>query len=238
MKGLKLRYKIPIIVFFVAVILALLWFIFKIRTVTVEGNTYFSDKEVATIYQTKWWQKNTITWFVMDRVGFSTDPPYVRDTDISFPKFGEGHVKLYEKSILAGVKYANHYIYFDKDGMVLQAIEEPKEDIPYFETEDITDFTLYQTLKTGSEDLLDQMLDLAGRLTYYDIKWDTVEFDSTGYATLHSGKVDVLLGKKSDYDEQLSVLPDILEAALATKKKGTVDMSNYTPGATVIFKEK
>ena len=74
MKGLRLRYKIPIICGIVLVIVLILWFTFLIDTVTIEGNTYFSTTEVEKTYSQKWWQKNMLTYFVFDKLGIKTDP--------------------------------------------------------------------------------------------------------------------------------------------------------------------
>ena len=238
MRGLKWRYKLPLIIGIVVVVLVILWFVFLIRKVSVEGNTFFSEEEVASVYQEHFWQKNVLTNLLMDALGFTPDPPYVRDSELSYPSFGELHVKLYEKTILAGVLFSNHYIYFDKDGMVLKTTTEPEPDIPYFETGDVTDFTLYQTLSTGREELLHQMLNLANRLTYYKINWDQTSFDTEGHATLYSGDVKVILGRRMDYDEVLSILPDILKSALDSGEKGTIDMSNYKAGGSIIFKKE
>ena len=188
MKGLKLQYKIPLIVGIVAVLLTILWFVFLIREVTVEGNTFFPEGKVAESYQQHFWQKNVLTNLLMDALGFTEDPPYVRESELTYPSFGELHIKLHEKSILAGVKYSNHYIYFDKDGMVLKTTEEAMKDIPFFESEDVTDFTLYRTLTTKREELLTQMLNLSNRLTYYKIDWERANFDNQGHASIYSGR--------------------------------------------------
>ena len=219
------------------VVLVALWFLFKIRTVSVEGNTFFSEQEVAKTYQTSFWQKNVLTNLIYDAFGFTKDPPYVREAELSYPSFGELHIKLFEKTILAGVKFSRHYIYFDKDGMVLKTTEEALKDIPYFESDDVTDFTLYRTLSTGREELLPQMLNLSGRLTYYKIDWDKADFDTEGHATIYSGKVTAKLGKRTDYDEVISILPDILKTAKDSGSKGTIDMTNYKAGSPIIFKK-
>ncbi len=238
MKGLKMRYKLPLIIFIIVALLALLWFVFLIRDVSVEGNTFFSENKVAESYQQHFWQKNVLTNMLMDALGFTEDPLYVREAELTYPSFGELHIKLYEKTILAGVKYSNHYIYFDKDGMVLKTTDEELPDIPYFESEDVTDFTLYRTLTTGREELLPQMLNLSNRLTYYNIDWDRADFDESGYASIYSGEVTIRLGKRNDYDEVISILPDILKAAKDSGEKGTVDMTNYKAGSSIIFKKE
>ena len=135
------------------------------------------------------------------------------------------------------MKFSRHYIYFDKDGMVLKTTDEKIKDIPYFESDDVTDFTLYRTLSTGRAELLDQMLNLSGRLIYYKIDWDKAKFDTEGHAEIHSGKVTVKLGRRTDYDEVISILPDILKTAKDSGEKGTIDMTNYRAGSTIIFKK-
>jgi cell division protein FtsQ len=237
MRGLKLRFKLPLIIGIIAVILAILWFVFLVREVSVEGNTFYSESQVAESYQSHFWQKNMLTNIIMDAFGFTEDPPYVREAEISYPSFGELHIKLYEKVVLAGVKFSNHYIYFDKDGMVLKTTEQALPDIPFFESEDVTDFTLYHRLSTGREELLEQMINLSNRLTYYKIDWDKADFDTEGHATIYSGPVTVRLGRRSDYDEVVSILPDILKTARKTGDKGTIDMVNYKAGSTIIFKK-
>ncbi|MBO4396459.1 MAG: hypothetical protein J5819_08960 [Eubacterium sp.] len=238
MRGLKLRYKLPLIILIIVAVFAILWFVFLIRKVSVEGNTFFPENTVAETYQQHFWQKNVLTNLIMDALGFTEDPPYVRESELTYPSFGELHIKLYEKAILAGVKYSNHYIYFDKDGMVLKTTDEALADIPYFESEDVTDFTLYKTLTTGREELLPQMLNLSNRLTYYKIDWDRADFDESGYASIYSGKVTIRLGRRTDYDEVVSILPDILKTAKDSGEKGTVDMTNYKAGSSIIFKKE
>ena len=122
--------------------------------------------------------------------------------------------------------------------MVLKTTDEALPDIPYFESDDITDFSLYHTLTTGREELLLQILNLANRLTYYKLGWDRVIIDIEGHATLYSDKVEVRLGKKVDYDELLSILPDIMKSAHETGEEGVIDLSNYKAGGSIIFKKK
>ncbi len=71
---------------------------------------------------------------------------------MSYPNMNEIHIKLYEKTIVAGIAYSNQYIYFDKDGMVLQSTKRPAAGIPLFETKNLTTFTLYEKVQMEDED--------------------------------------------------------------------------------------
>ena len=107
---------------------------------------------------------------------------------------------------MAGISYNNQYIYFDKDGMVLKSTSKSVSDIPLFETKTMTTFTMYEKVQMENEELLSQILNLANLFSHYQIKWDKVEMNEKDEAVLYSGKVKVLLGKKDNYDEQVSAL--------------------------------
>ena len=49
--------------------------------------------------------------------------------------------------------------------------------------------------------------------------------------------IRVDLGKKDNYDEQISALASILEQMQKEKKKGTIDMSSYEVKGTVILRQ-
>ena len=56
-------------------------------------------------------------------------------------------------------------------------------------------------------------------------------------AVLYSGKVKVLLGKKDNFDEQVSALASILETAKKQGGSGEIDMRNYKVKDDIIFKK-
>ena len=78
---------------------------------------------------------------------------------------------------------------------------------------------------------------LANLFSHYQIKWDKVEMNEKDEAVLYSGKVKVLLGKKDNYDEQVSALASILETAKKQGGSGEIDMRNYKVKDDIIFKK-
>lgn len=100
MKNVPWRIVIPASV---VGIVALLVFLFRVTAVTVEGNTFFSEEVVASEVCSTFLDKNVITAFIKNHLGFSTNLPYVREYEISYPGRHEIHIKLYEKKIIAGI---------------------------------------------------------------------------------------------------------------------------------------
>lgn len=231
----KIPWKIVLPLIVVAAVV-LLGSLFRVTTVTVEGNTLYPEETVISEVCNTVFDKNTITAFLKNRLGFTTELPYVREYEISYPGIHEIHIKLYEKKIIAGINYMKQYIYFDKDGTVLRSTKEKLPDIPLFETKTMTTFTLYDKVKMEDGDLLRQILNLANLFQHYEVEWDKVAFDDDNCAYMHAGDIRVVLGKKESYDEEISALSSVLATAKEEKISGSIDMTNYRVKGDIIFK--
>lgn len=230
------RYKGWLVAGIVVLLILFCVFFFRVKKVSFEGNTYYSQEEMAGMFQTNFMEKNILTFWLMNKLSLTPELEFVREYEVSYPTVNEIHIKLYEKKIVAGIAYANHYIYFDKDGMVLQSADKPVEGIPLFETKNLTTFTLYQKVQMEDEGLLGQILNLANLFQHYQVSWDKVMFDANNEAYLYSGNVKVSLGKKDNYDEEISALSSVLEKMAKNGQVGEIDMRNYRVGGDVILK--
>ena len=80
-------------------------------------------------------------------------------------------------------------------------------------------------------------MNLANLFQHYKVKWDKVQFDEKNNAVLTIGKIQVLLGKKDNYDEEISALSSVLENNSAKEnQEGTFDLRNYKVGGDIILK--
>ena len=121
--------------------------------------------------------------------------------------------------------------------MVLRSSQKPLKGIPLFEIKNLTTFTLYSKIQMEDENLLEQILNLANLFQHYQVEWDTVQFNEKNEAFLYAGDITVKLGKRENYDEQISALASILTQAQEKKMKGTMDLTGYDVKGTVIFTE-
>ena len=154
----------------VVVILLFCAFFFRVKKVSIEGNTYYSSREMEEKFQSNIFEKNILTFWLMQKLSLTPDLPFVREYEVNYPSTNEIHIKLYEKSIVAGIAYSNQYIYFDKDGIVLQSSDKAVKGIPLFETKNLTTFTLYSKVQMEDDSLLSQILNLANLFKHYGIK--------------------------------------------------------------------
>lgn len=236
MEESKKRYKGWLVAGGIVLLLLFCVFFFRVKKVSIEGNTYFNQQEMAAMFQSNFLEKNVISFWFMNKLSLTPDLEFVREYEVSYPSVNEIHIKLYEKKIVAGIAYSNHYIYFDKDGMVLQSADQPAEGIPLFEIKNLTTFTLYKKVQMEDEGLLNQILNLANLFQHYHVNWDKVVFDANNEAYLYAGEIKVSLGKKDNYDEEISALSSVLEKMSKNGQVGEIDMRNYRVGGDVILK--
>lgn len=83
--------------------------------------------------------------------------------------------------------------------------------------------------------MLSQILNLANLFQHYGITWDKVQFNEKNEAFLYSGNIKVNLGKRENYDEQMSALSSVLKQALQKKMAGEIDLADYMVKGTVIL---
>ena len=147
-------------------------------------------------------------------------------------------IHVYEKSLTASVKYMGQYVYFDKDGIVLECQEEPIEGLPCIEGLPFSGFVLYEKLKVEDDSVFNRILDLSQLLEKYELDVEKIRFKENGNVILRSGEVKVYLGNKEFYDEQIVALSEIFPKALEEKLSGDIDMENYSVGDEVILKKR
>jgi hypothetical protein len=235
-RGTK-KYRKWMIPLAVIAVIAFCIFFFRVKKVSIEGNTYYSQRQMAEMFQTNIFEKNILTFWLLDKLSLTPRLDFVREYEVTYPNVNEIHIKLYEKAIVAGIAYSKQYIYFDKDGMVLQSADQAVEGIPLFEPDSMTTFTLYRKIQMEDGDRLGQIINLANLFQHYRIQWDKVKFGENSEVYLYCGDIRVDLGKKDNYDEQISALASILEQMQKEKKKGTIDMSSYEVKGTVILRQ-
>lgn len=235
MDGIIKKYRKWWIILAIVLLVVFCIFFFRVKEVTVEGNTFYSQSQMAEMFQDNVLEHNVLSFFLMDKLSLTKKLPFVREYEITFPSVNRVHIRLYEKTIVAGIAYTNQYIYFDNEGMVLKSTEKPVKDIPLFETKNLTTFTLYSKVRMEDESLLEQILNLANLFHHYKVNWDTVQFNEKNEALLYAGNITVKLGKRDNYDEQISALASILKQAQEKKLSGTMDLTGYDVKGTVIF---
>ena len=129
-----MRQKIPVIPIIILVILMggfLFVSTFTLKSVQVNGCIMSSEEEVRSVIEENAIMNNTIMLYLQNRFGKLEDVPFVAKMDMSFEDKHSVTVDVYEKSVAGCIEYMESYIYFDKDGIVLETSKSRYENVPY-----------------------------------------------------------------------------------------------------------
>ncbi len=207
-----------------------------ISTINIKGCQYYSEEEIKTNLLTGIESKNSMLFYLKARYFGLKELPYIEKVAVKRVNNHEITIRVYEKTLIASVKYMSQYLYFDKDGVILGTSEEAMEGIPCISGLTFSGFKLYEPLQVEEKEIFTIILDISQIISRYKLTIDKIHFNSKNEVSLSTGDIKVYLGKHEFYDEPIAALSEILPTALKQNLKGNINMENYQSGDNVIFR--
>lgn len=227
----------------IAVILALILMIvmvsLRITEVTVTGNERYTDEQMIEMLFPDKASRNTLFCYAKDRLKEHEKIPFVEDYEIVFQSPTKAEIIVYEKSVVGYVSYMSSYMYFDKDGIVVESANQKLPGIPWITGLQFGHIVLYQKLPVENEAIFQEILNLTQILSIYEMAVDKIQYNSFGEATLHMGGIEVILGNNEGLNGKIAELSDMLPEL--TGLSGTLYLDNYdesNASAMYAFKPK
>ena len=179
----------------------------RITDIRVIGNTTYTEEEARDLVFDSAYELNPIYCFVRNTFFEHKELPFVEDYDIRFRSPFSCDLIIYEKRIVGYLDYMSSYMYFDRDGIVVENSTEKLEGIP-----EITGLSFGHIV-----------------LNTYGIESNEIHFDSSGVTIRLSGAaIDVRLGSEDEIDAKILALSDMLPQILERGLEGTLDLSSYS----------
>lgn len=216
--------------------LAIMLYVFKVTDINISGYEVCTEEQIKDNYMSGPLGDNSLVIWVKNRFGSFNDIPFVRSVDIRVDFPSSVSIQVYEKSLVACFYYMGEYIYFDKDGMILESASEHAQNIPCIEGISFTNFAMNEYIQVTKEDQISTILDISELIDHYDVDVQKVSFNNKNEVTLYCGDIKVFLGKQSLYDQQFASLSDVLRQAKKDKLSGTIDMKSYKEGDKIILR--
>lgn len=216
-------------------LLLFLYFGFHIDKVTVKGCSYYSEEEIKDMIFTSPLDYNSLYLTAKYKRMGVKEQPFVQKLTITRKGRSEIEIHVYEKSLAGCVKYMNQYIYFDKDGIVLECSEDKIEGVPQITGIDYRSFTLYEKLEVSENEIFDRILDLSQLIQKYELPLDRIHFAKDGTVMLETDGIKMYLGKREFYDEPVASLKEVLPKAMKEGLKGKIHLETYVSGDDIIF---
>ncbi|MCI9534033.1 MAG: FtsQ-type POTRA domain-containing protein [Lachnospiraceae bacterium] len=197
----------------------------RISEVTVTGNERYTKEELTQILFPDQWSRNSLFCFFRDRLQEHVQIPFVEDYEIVFQGPGKVEVIVYEKSVVGYVSYMSSYMYFDKDGIIVESANEALPGVPLVTGLKFGQIVLYQKLPLEKEETFRQILNLTQILSIFELKVDRIQYGSYGDITLYLKEIEVLLGSGGNMNDKISELNDMLPHLEG--RKGILHLEDY-----------
>lgn len=200
-----------------------------IQTVYVDGNVHYTKEEIQALVMEGPLGNNSLYLSMKYKNKGMENIPFVDAMDVSILSPDTIRITVYEKALAGYVKFLNTYMYFDKDGYVVESSSIRTAGIPQITGLTFDYVILGEPLPVEDEEVFDRILDLTMLLNKYELTADRIYFHQLKDVTIYFGDVKVALGDEANtLEDKIMLLPDFL--ANLEGRRGTLQMETYNTG--------
>ncbi|MBQ3037110.1 MAG: cell division protein FtsQ [Lachnospiraceae bacterium] len=205
-----------------------IWFLnaFRITSVMVEGNIHYSTDQITEMVMNSDFSNNSVFLSMQYHNKSITDVPFVERIDVSVVDRQTVKITVYEKTLAGYVQYLGSYMYFDKDGIVVESSNVLTPGIPEVSGLKFNHVVLHEALPVENEEIFQEILNITNLLNKHGLSATKIQFDSLYDVSLHFGKVRVIMGEDADMDQIIMHLTGILPHLEG--KSGVLHMENFS----------
>ena len=229
-KGIRKAIIAGVIMVIIIIALVYIKVEYEITSVTVMGNEHYSSKEIEEIVFDKPYTYNSIILTLKYHNKSVENVPFIERVDVDIVNPNKVRINVFEKAVAGYVEYLGHYMYFDKDGIVVESSNEIMDGIPYVTGLSYDHVVLHEPLPVENAGVFMLILDITHLLNKYEINTDRIAFDSKGDITLYFGDARVSLGDDSFIDEKINEMHLLLPKLEGYS--GVLHMENYNGDET------
>lgn len=217
----------------VIVILSIVVF-FYVQKIEITGNEYTKDSEIIEIIQKDPASVNSLYVICKYKLNKYNMPGCFDSVKISLTAPWEVKVEVKEKPIVGYVYDDDGYVYFDKDGFVVNKGREVYEGAPHLEGFDVKKAKLYKPLNVTDEKLFSTALELMEEIKHYELAPSRIVCEN-GELYLYFDEVCVAVGNIITTEKIAQIKPIVsnLEG-----QSGTLHLEFYeNESSTVTFNQ-
>lgn len=214
----------------------------KTTNIVVEGNDIYTEDEVAKLVFPE--ENDTYLWKVWMKYSIlkqQNSIPFVQKYSVDILGFDTVKITVYEKQIIGCFAYMSNYMYFDRDGIIVDSLGSLQEGIPLVEGFTFDQIVMHEQLPVENTDIFNEILNLTQLLSKSTVSVAKVSFDTDMNITLYLGEpedqVKVYMGDSDSMADKLALLEGMVGELEG--KCGTLYLDNSyagVAGATYIFK--
>ena len=199
--------------------------VFRVQNVSVEGNVHYTSEEIEAMVLTDRLSYNSLYLSLKYRNKEIRDIPFIETMSVRVDSPDSITIRVYEKSVAGYVEYMGRYMYFDRDGIVVESSETRTEGIPQVTGIRFDHVVLYEALPVKNTDIFQEILSITQMLSKHQITTDKIYFNESNEITLYFDNIRAKLGK-ANLEEKVMRLEQILPNL--SGESGVLDLQNYS----------
>lgn len=233
------KYKLgaaAFVLLFIAAAVLIVWKVFTVKNVVVEGNELYSDEVIEQTILKDEYAWNSLYVLLKYNFAKKENVPFIDTMEVSLTGPHTVKVVVYEKGTLGClyIKDTEEYAYFDKDGIVVEQSPNLIDDVPIIQGVVCEKVQLYHELPLKDAELFD-MLTLTQTLKRNGIIPDAVIYGDINSPILVYNTVRVPVGDESTLTQKVERLTKILPELEG--KSGVLHLETWTEEKTdIVFK--
>ncbi len=199
---------------------------YKVTTVYVEGNEHYTNEEIMDMVMQGPLGDNSLFLSMVYTKKTMNDIPFISKMDVTVIDKNTIKITVYEKALAGYVEYLEHYMYFDRDGKVVESSKVKTKGIPLVSGLYFDHVVLYEMLPVENPDIFASILSITQLVNKYNLSIDRIYFADDSTITLYFNDIKVALGTGENLDEKIMKLQYMLPKIEG--QSGVLRMENYT----------
>ena len=223
--------------FFIAIIVGAVAYLstFSVADIEVNGCVMSSEDEVKKAVMDNAYINNTLVMYLQNKIKPVKDVAFVAKMDVEYVSTNKISVDVYEKSVAGCIEYMESFVYFDKDGIVLETAKVRYDKIPNIKGLTVKSWEIGKELPVENKKRFNTILNITQLVDKYDLDIRGIEFTVDGEVVLRHDNIEIELGEGKNLPIQLMNLGSILKELEG--KSGVLYMKEFdSENSTASFK--
>lgn len=228
-RRIRIKYILLILLILLLIVAGIVLYIlnvYHVKTVYVEGNIHYTEDDIKNIVMEGRLGDNSLFLSLKYRNRDITNVPFVETMDVTIISPDTIKIHVYEKALAGCIEHLGVYVYFDKDGIVVETSSQITEGIPIVTGLSFHQIVLNQKLPIDDEELFLSILNITKIMEKYQVYADRIHFNTQKEITLYYDNIRVNLGQADNLDEKIMELPGLLPNLEG--QSGVLKMESYT----------
>ncbi|MBO4291577.1 MAG: FtsQ-type POTRA domain-containing protein [Lachnospiraceae bacterium] len=198
---------------------------YHVETVYVDGNVHYTDEEIEEMIMGGVLGNNSIYLSHKYKNWNVKGVPFIDAITVETLAPDTVKITVYEKALAGYIKYLDTFMYFDKDGYIVENSSVRTAGIPQITGLNFSYAVLGQPLPVEDERVFGDVLTITKLLAKYELSADKIQFEN-GNIILHFGSVRVALGnERSRLENKIMNIPTFMETLQGME--GVLHMETY-----------